>query len=307
MQYIGELCRFLVQSPEHALERRHSLRVACGNGLRGDVWTAFQSRFRVPRIIEFYSAMEANFSLYNCEGKPGSIGRIPAFLPQRSSVDLVTLDAETDEPVRGGDGLCVRTSADEIGEAVSCIRDDARFDGYTDAAESERKILRDVFSSGDAWFRSGDLMRRDAAGFYYFVDRIGDTYRWKGETVSTTEVAETLMALPGVVDATVYGVEIPGADGRAGMAALVTDEQFTLDGLARWTGKRLPEFARPVFVRLLAGIETTSTFKPIKRELASIGYDPSATTDAVYVLTGDSFERVDAGFYDRVRTGSIRF
>ncbi|MGH7617499.1 MAG: AMP-binding protein, partial [Gemmatimonadaceae bacterium] len=306
-QYIGELCRFLLQSPSHPLERQHSLRIACGNGLRADVWGAFEERFAIPRIVEFYAATEANFSLYNCEGKRGSIGRIPPFLPQRTGIELVSLDAESGEPVRGEHGLCVRCAAGEVGEAIARVRDDARFEGYTDAAASERKLLRDVFVAGDAWFRSGDLMRRDDAGFFYFVDRTGDTFRWKGENVSTTEVSETLMLMPGIVDATVYGVSVAGADGRAGMAALVTDERFSMDALATWLEGRVPEFARPVFVRLLAGIETTSTFKPVKRDLARAGFDPAATSDAIYVRERDgAYTRMNAALVERIRAGSIR-
>jgi fatty-acyl-CoA synthase len=305
-QYIGELCRFLVHAPTHPMERAHSLRLASGNGLRADVWSAFQKRFQIPRIVEFYAATEANFSLYNCEGKPGAIGRIPPFLPQRASVDVVRLDDVSGEPARGGDGHCIRCGPDEAGETVSRIRDDARFEGYTDSRASEQKILRDVFSDGDAWYRSGDLMRRDAAGFFYFVDRLGDTFRWKGENVSTVEVAEILMGAPGVIDATVFGVALPGTDGRAGMAALVTDEHFTLEGLIQWARERLPTFAQPLFVRLIAGIETTSTFKPVKRELARAGYDPSATTDAIYMRDRESFTRVDSATFDRLRAGLVR-
>ncbi|HWD58345.1 MAG TPA: AMP-binding protein, partial [Stellaceae bacterium] len=185
-QYIGELCRYLVGAPPHPRETSHRLRLACGNGLRPELWEPFQGRFGIPRIIEFYAATESNFSLYNCDGKPGAIGRIPAYLLHRFPVALVRFDVDAGEVVRGDDGLCIRCAPDEAGEAIGKLSD-ARagvggdFEGYTDAAASESKILRDVFAPGDAWYRTGDLMRRDRAGFFYFVDRIGDTYRWKGE------------------------------------------------------------------------------------------------------------------------------
>src|SRR5262249_49692508 len=154
------------------------------------------------------------------EGKPGAIGRTPPFLAHRSGIALVKFDAETDGPARGADGFCVRCAANETGEALGLMLGiGGRFEGYTGATETERKILRDVFKRGDAWFRTGDLMRKDAAGFYYFVDRVGDTFRWQGENVSTAEVAEAIGAFPGVAEATVYGVAVPGLDGRAGMAA----------------------------------------------------------------------------------------
>src|SRR5216683_5221713 len=201
-QYIGELCRYLVNSPPHRREAEHRLRLCCGNGLRQDVWEEFQRRFRIPQILEFYAATEGNFSLYNCDGKPGAIGRIPSFLAHRISVALVRFDIETGEPIRNEGGFCIRCSANEVGEAIGKILDGSspgsRFEGYTDKEASDRKVLRNVFVDGDAWFRTGDLMRRDESGYFYFVDRVGDMFRWKGENVATTEVSEALCAFPGV-------------------------------------------------------------------------------------------------------------
>jgi len=311
-QYIGELCRFLLNSPEHPREREHRIRIACGNGLRPDIWEAFQSRFAIPRILEFYAATEANFSLYNCEGKPGAIGRIPAFLVHRFPVALVRCDVESGEPIRDERGLCQRCATDEVGEALGRIQDDGsaegRFDGYTDRAASERKILRDVFETGDAWFRSGDLMRRDAAGFLYFVDRIGDTFRWKGENVSTGEVTQAVCAWPQIREATVYGVEVPGHDGRAGMVALVSDGDLDLEGLRSHLKGRLPEYARPVFLRVMRELELTGTFKPRKQDLVSAAFNPDATADVIYVndRERDSYARLDRAMFDRIRAGEFR-
>src|ERR1051326_4167979 len=215
-QYIGELCRYLVHAAPSPDERRHRLRMACGNGLRPDVWPAFEQRFAIPRILEFYASTEGNVSLFNLEGRPGAIGRIPSFLAHRSPITLVKLDPVTEQPVRDEHGRCVPCAAGEVGEALG----QGRFEGYTSEEASEKKRLRDVFVPGDAWHRTGDLMRRDADGYFHFVDRVGDTFRWKGENVATTEVAQAICAFPGIADATVYGVEVPGADGRAGMAAL---------------------------------------------------------------------------------------
>src|SRR5690348_4601613 len=287
-QYIGELCRFLVNMPRHALECEHRLRIACGNGLRPDIWDAFQQRFAIPRILEFYAATEANFSLCNCEGKPGAIGRIPQFLAHRLPIALVAFDPERGEPVRDENGHCRRCEVNEIGEAIGRIVSDgsvpeSQFDGYTDPSATDRKILRDVFVKGDAWFRSGDLMRRDAAGFFYFVDRVGDTFRWKGENVSTGEVADALCGWPEVREAVVYGVDVPGYDGRAGMASLVVDGAPDLEGLRTHLAARLPEYARPVFIRLIPEIETTGTFKPRKQDLVRTGFDPHAMSDALFV------------------------
>jgi fatty-acyl-CoA synthase len=286
-QYIGELCRYLVQSPPHPRETAHSLRLCCGNGLRGDVWDLFKSRFRIPQILEYYAATEANFSLYNCEGTPGSIGRIPPFLMQRFAVTLIKVDVENTTPLRGEDGFCLRCQIDETGEAIARIGDKrsgagTRFEGYADPAASERKILRDVFAPGDAWYRSGDLMRQDRQGFFYFVDRLGDTFRWKGENVSTAEVTAAIMACPGIVSAAVYGVRVPGTEGRVGMAALVIDESFDFAAFRRAIVAGLPDYARPGFLRICRALDLTSTFRPKLHEMALEGYDPGLIADALY-------------------------
>ncbi len=308
-QYIGELCRYLVAAPAHPRERAHKLRLACGNGLRRDVWEAFQSRFAIPQILEFYAATEGSFSLYNAEGKPGAIGRIPPFLTHRFPVALVKFDIETGEPARGPDGFCLRCAPDEPGEAIGKIAAGAgRFEGYTDPGASAKKVLRNVFAEGDAWYRTGDLMRRDRAGFFYFVDRIGDTFRWKGENVSTGEVEEVIAACPGVAEVVVYGVVVPGAEGRAGMAAIVPGDGFDLARLHRHLAERLPDYARPVFLRLRGDIGTTGTFKPQKQQLAVEGYDPQAISDALYVedRARAAYVELDAALYQRITAGKLR-
>lgn len=312
-QYIGELCRYLVNTPPQPRETGHSLRLACGNGLRGDIWREFQTRFRIPRILEFYAATEANFSLYNCEGEPGSIGHIPPFLTHRLPIALVRFNPATEMPVRGPDGLCIPCAPGEAGEAISRISDDSAgrgtpFEGYTDAAASERKVLGDVFASGDAWFRSGDLMRRDARGFFYFVDRIGDTFRWKGENVSTTEVAEAITACPGVTEAVVYGVAVPGAEGRAGMATIVTRPGFDLAVLHRHLHQELPGYARPLFLRIRSAIELTETFKQKKQELQRQGFDPHVHDEPIYFddPAAQAFVPVDDALYTRIVNGQMR-
>jgi fatty-acyl-CoA synthase len=312
-QYIGELCRYLINAPAQAIETQHSLRLACGNGLRPEVWQTFQARFGIPRILEYYASTEGNFSLYNCEGEPGAIGRIPPFLAHRLPVALLRLDAASGEPLRDGAGLCERCGANEVGEAVGSIPDlsqehAGRFEGYVDREASERKILRNVFKEGDAWYRSGDLMRRDARGFYYFVDRVGDTFRWKGENVSTTEVMAAMAAVRGVVDAVVYGVSVPGADGRAGMAALVVDAGFDLTDFREQLERRLPSYARPIFLRLLPALETTGTFKPRKQDLIDAGFDPARIGEALYVddQRACAYVPLDRALYESICSGAFR-
>jgi fatty-acyl-CoA synthase len=312
-QYIGELCRYLVTAPLSPEEHQHKLRLACGNGLRADIWTKFKERFAIPQIIEFYAASEGTFSLFNIEGEPGAIGHVPAFLAPRFPAVIVRYDAEREEPYRDEHGHCVRCAANEVGEAlgrISTKRNDAetRFDGYVNAAETERKILRHVFEDGDAWYRTGDLMRRDGRGFIYFVDRIGDTFRWKGENVSTLQVAEALSASPGVADVVVYGVAVPGADGRAGMAAITAEPSFDLPALHALATERLPGYARPLFVRLCRQIDVTETFKPKKQALMNDGYDPRATSDPIYVedRATDAYVRLDEAIYAAIQRGDLR-
>jgi len=215
--------------------------------------------------------------------------------------------------VRGAAGFYVHCSTDEVGEAISKISVNAldaggRFEGYTDKAASDVKVLRNVFEKGDAWFRSGDLMRRDSAGFFYFVDRIGDTFRWNGENVSSVEVAETLSTCPGVIEAIVYGVAVPGTEGRAGMAALICDERFEIGAFERHLAERLPEYARPIFLRILREIAFTATFKPKKQVLMGIGYDPAGTADSLYVKERQSgaFMKLDAALFERIQAGELR-
>jgi fatty-acyl-CoA synthase len=310
-QYIGELCRYLLAGAPQAEESRHALRLACGNGLRAEVWSEFQRRFRIPQILEYYAATEGNFSLYNCEGRPGAIGRIPPFLAHRVPVALVKYDIEAAAPARDAAGRCLRCAPQEPGEALGQIvsaNGATRFEGYTDGAASATKILRDVFAAGDAWYRTGDLMRQDEQGFFYFVDRIGDTYRWKGENVSTAEVAAVVAACPGVTDAAVYAVAVPGTEGRAGMAAVVPAADFDPAELRRALVARLPDYARPLFIRIVTAIELTGTFKLRKHELALEGYDPGRVRDTVYIddATRGAYVPLDSELHARLIAGQLR-
>jgi fatty-acyl-CoA synthase len=312
-QYVGELCRYLVNSAPRDAETRHRLRLACGNGLRPDIWATFQSRFRIPHIIEFYAATEGNVTLFNFEGRPGAIGRLPRLLEWRFPVRLVRFDISAEAPLRDERGFCIRCAPGETGEAIGRIVNDpsvpsGRFEGYADRADSERKILRDAFERGDAWFRTGDLMRRDARGYFYFVDRVGDTFRWKGENVSTSEVAETLTRFAGIRDATVYGVGVPGYDGRAGMAAIVADGDLDLAALRDHVRARLPAYARPLFLSIGGEIEMTMTFKPKKVALVAQGFDPGRTAKPVYVddPRAGAYVRLDPGLYADIIDGKVR-
>jgi uncharacterized protein (DUF924 family) len=228
-------------------------------------------------------------------------------------VALVRVDEESGAPRRDSRGYCERCEPQEAGEAIGLIggadgTHAGRFEGYADREASEKKILRDVFASGDAWYRTGDLMRRDAQGFFYFVDRVGDTFRWKGENVSTTEVAETINLFHGVSETIVYGVQVPGYDGRAGMAAIVCNESIDLAALRTHLLERLPEYARPLFLRIRGEIEITATFKQKKIDLVKQGFDPTKTSDGLYFNDPQTraFVRLDKTLYDRIIAGEVK-
>jgi fatty-acyl-CoA synthase len=312
-QYIGELCRYLVHSPPNPNETRHRLRMACGNGLRPDLWQEFKTRFRIPHILEFYGATEGNVNIFNFEGKQGAVGRVPWFVAHRFPIAVVRFDVEKQQPVRNAQGFCERCDPNEPGEVIGRIVNDPkrpgnRFEGYAASAQNENKILHDVFEKGDAWFRTGDLMRKDARGYFYFVDRVGDTFRWKGENVSTSEVAEAINTFPGIADANVYGVTVVGRDGRAGMAAIVCEGQCDLGALHAHLAANLPDYARPLFLRVQPKIEVTGTFKQKKVELVREGFNPAATSDPIYFNDpqAKAFVLLEPALYQRIESGDVR-
>ncbi|MEQ9145747.1 MAG: long-chain-acyl-CoA synthetase [Parvibaculaceae bacterium] len=312
-QYIGELCRYLLNTDIHPKERKHKLRMVVGNGLRPEIWPAFQKRFNIPKVLEFYGATEGNVALMNYDGTVGSIGRIPGWAKSKFNVEIVKFDIENEEPIRGPDGFCQVCEPGEAGEALGKISNDpdtptGRFDGYARKEETEKKILRDVFEKGDAWFRTGDLLKQDKLGYFYFVDRIGDTFRWKGENVATSEVAEAISVFPGIKEANVYGVHVPGADGRAGMASIVSETDVDLPAFRAHLEKELPAYAQPLFVRIQPEMEITGTFKHRKVDLVKEGFDPDAISDPIYFNdpAAKAFVPLDKELYDHIAGGGIR-
>ncbi|MEY4879579.1 MAG: hypothetical protein RJB62_1048 [Pseudomonadota bacterium] len=309
-QYIGELCRYLLNTPHDPKERNHTLRIAIGNGLRPEIWPRFKNRFQIPHIMEFYGATEGNVGMINYDGQVGAIGRVPWYARQIQKVRLVRYDVEKQEPVRGPDGLCIETENGEAGEAIGKIDQNtarARFDGYTKKEDTEKKVLRNVFAKDDLWFRTGDLMRRDRHGYFYFVDRTGDSFRWKGENVSTSQVAEAISSFSGIEEANVYGVTVPGWEGKAGMAALVTSKGFVLTDFAAHLEKNLPSYARPVFLRFRAAIAATSTFKQRKVELQKEGFDPAVISDPLYARNdAGQYEKLNPELFTRITEGKVQ-
>jgi fatty-acyl-CoA synthase len=303
--YIGEVLRYLINTPPGPQDRAHRVTRVLGNGLRPDIWEEFKSRFGIQHIREFYASTEGNAVTINMDDTLGSVGTV--VLKASDNLRVVRFDVEKNEYIRDEKGLCQPCAPDEVGELLGVIKTTTPFYGYTNAEESERKLLRNALKPGDACFRTGDLLKKDAKGRYYFIDRIGDTFRWKGENVSTNEVAEILTGFPGLAFANVYGVSVPGTEGRTGMATLTfrDDQRFDPDAFHRYAAQHLPNYSVPTFLRLLPEVEVTGTFKLRKTELKRMGYNPDLVPDPLYYrdapagtyrpLTRETFVRINAG------------
>lgn len=297
--YIGELCRYLLNMPPQEGERNHRLRLCMGNGLRPDIWEKFQNRFGIPLIREFYGATEGNAPLVNFEGRPGMIGRL------RPGQVVLKCDQATGEVIRNEKGMCTPVGPGNKGLLVAGINAVMKFDGYVDKQATEKKILRDVLKKGDMYFNTGDLVELHEGKWVSFADRVGDTFRWKGENVSTNEVAEILNGARGVLESNVYGVQVPGTDGRAGMASLNVNGEFDLGAFAQYVNSQLPNFQRPWFIRIQHDMRITSTFKHQKVDYRDEGYDPAKVKDPLYYLDGEKYVPIDAALYKRLAAGEI--
>ncbi|KAL0965844.1 hypothetical protein UPYG_G00286490 [Umbra pygmaea] len=288
VQYIGEICRYLLNQPVKDIEQKHKVRMALGNGLRQSIWEEFTSRFNVSQIAEFYGATECNCSLGNFNNMTGACGFNSQILPFIYPIRLVKVNEETMELIRGPDGVCIPCKPGEPGQLVGrIIQNDPlrRFDGYVNEGATNKKIASSVFKKGDMAYLSGDVLIMDQFGYMYFKDRTGDTFRWKGENVSTTEVEGTLSRLLDMKDVVVYGVEVPGAEGKAGMAAIADPVRSTdLEKFGKDLEKALPPYARPVFLRFLNEVNKTGTYKFQKTEMRREGFNPSAVSDKLYFL-----------------------
>ncbi|MEH3156887.1 MAG: long-chain-acyl-CoA synthetase [Gordonia paraffinivorans] len=289
--YIGELCRYLLAQPEKDTDRKHSVRVAVGNGMRAEIWDEFKARFGIERIVEFYAASESNLAFINIF----NLNRTAGFCPL--TYKIVEYDGETGDPVRDDKGRVKEVAKGEAGLLISEINDRIPFDGYTDPKATEKKMITDAFKDGDKWFNTGDLMRDQGFSHVAFVDRLGDTFRWKGENVATTEVEGGLDGDSQIGQSVVFGVEIPDTDGKAGMAAVTLKNGDKLDGqqLAKHLYDALPSYALPLFIRVVESLEQTSTFKTMKVELREQGYSDTGD-DPLYVLAGKSDGYVE--YYD---------
>ncbi|XP_014637230.1 PREDICTED: long-chain fatty acid transport protein 1 isoform X1 [Ceratotherium simum simum] len=311
VQYIGEICRYLLRQPVREAEGRHRVRLAVGNGLRPAIWEEFAERFGVRHIGEFYGATECNCSIANVDGKVGSCGFNSRILPHVYPIRLVKVNEDTMELLRDAQGLCIPCQAGEPGLLVGQINQQdplRRFDGYISESATSKKIAHSVFQKGDSAYLSGDVLVMDELGYMYFRDRSGDTFRWRGENVSTTEVEGVLSRLLGQTDVAVYGVAVPGVEGRAGMAAIADPHgQLSPDALYQELQKVLAPYARPIFLRLLPQVDTTGTFKIQKTRLQHEGFDPRQTADRLFFLDlkQGHYLPLDQGVYTRICSGAF--
>ena len=310
--YIGEFIRYLMSQPETRHDRENKVRAIVGNGLRPDIWLEFKQRFGIERIGEFYGASEGNGAFANLFNKDCTVGL--GIAPAK----IIAYDIASDEVIRNDEGHCIEQPQGETGLLLIEITDKSKFEGYTSAEASEKKIMRDVFCEGDAYFNSGDLLKTVDVGFgfgqkhYQFIDRVGDTFRWKSENVSTNEVGEIINQHEQIVFSNVYGVEIPGTDGRAGMAAIVLRDGPTSDHLESISSHivdNLPGYARPIFLRLLSELPTTSTHKLQKNDLREQAFHINQVTDELYVLHPEAkgYTRLDSDYYDQIMRREVAF
>lgn len=310
--YIGELCRYLSNTEAQAGDDKNPLRSMMGNGMRPDVWLGFKKRFGISRVAEFYGASEGNVAFANLMNRDCTVGMTSA------EVALVEYDVDNDEIVRDAAGRCVPVKAGEPGLLLGKITEDTVFEGYTDPEATEKKIVRSALESDDAWFNSGDLMRTVDVGFtlgyphYQFVDRVGDTFRWKSENVSTNEVGEIINGFDQIKFCNVYGVEIPGTDGRAGMAAVTLQDgaaELDVDAFSTFLRSELPAYAVPLFVRIQPDIDVTGTFKMVKGDLRKQAYDIRSFDDTVYALLpgSDRYAAFDLAMLEKIEAREAGF
>ncbi|XP_028812126.1 very long-chain acyl-CoA synthetase-like isoform X1 [Denticeps clupeoides] len=310
IQYIGETMRYLCNTPKRESDKMHKVRMAIGNGLREEVWRSFQSRFGHIRIVEFYAASDSNIGFINYIGKIGAVGRENFYQKRFFPHALIQFDAERGEPARDSNGLCIPMPQGETGLLVAKITTIAPFIEYArNPEQTEKKKIRDVFQKGDAYLNTGDLLRIDKDNFVYFQDRIGDTFRWKGENVATTEIEDVLTALDFIKDACVYGVKVPGTEGRAGMAAVTLKSGSEFDGTEAFShiASYLPSYARPQFIRIQNSLEITGTFKQVKVKLVGEGFNLTIIKDPLYLhMDKDKcYKPMTMNYYNSIITGKM--
>lgn len=306
--YVGELCRYLMDAPATAKDRQHRVTKMIGNGMRPNIWDKFKQRFGIKEVLELYASSEGNVGFSNLFNFDNTVGFSP--IPYA----IIQYDKEKDEPIRDKKGHCIKVKKGETGLLIGKITNRSPFEGYTDPEKNKSSVMKNVFTQGDSYFNTGDLVRDIGCRHAQFVDRLGDTFRWKGENVSTTEVENICSEYDKIAEAVVYGVEIANTNGRAGMAAITLHpdtalEDEDLDKMAQAFKKELPSYAVPVFLRVQKAIETTGTFKYQKSKLKEEAYFPDKTSDRILVLlpNASAYCDLDSEILDNIKAYKYRF
>lgn len=309
-QYVGEICRYVLAAPKKE-PFNHCVRAIFGNGLKAQIWNEFVKSFNIKEVYEFYGATEGISNIINIDSTPGCIGFIPRYASFLYPMLLIKCDILTGEPLRDNNGFCIKCGVDEPGLVITKINPNhpfQSFKGYADKKATNAKVLENVFSEGDKYFNSGDILVMDEFGYFYFKDRTGDTFRWKGENVSTSEVEAIISNILNLNDAVVYGVEIPNTDGRAGMAAIVdTNNTLDFDALSKGLRENLPSYAIPVFVRVMKSLPITGTYKLKKVDLQNECYDIEKISDQIYFYDNKSkaYTELTKSLYKEIINGRI--
>ncbi|MFL2754437.1 MAG: AMP-binding protein [Gammaproteobacteria bacterium] len=298
--YVGELLRYLMNNPASSLDKDHNIRVISGNGLRPDIWDSFQKRFGVSKIVEMYGATEAVGMVVNMAGRPGLIGR------KRSDSSVIKCNLDSGEPILDSKGFCQKVKVGETGLYIQAISLTAKYQGYRDKQASVKKIMNDVFKSGDTFFNTGDLIKLHENNWLSFADRVGDTYRWKSENVSTMEVAAIVNKFSEVLDANVYGVEVKSAEGKAGMAMMNVAIDFDIDRFAEHVNDNLNAFQKPYFLKVTNTMQTTGTFKHQKEDLKKLGFNPATSNDPIFFLQNNKYIELNDDLYQKIQSGEER-
>ncbi|XP_070538896.1 long-chain fatty acid transport protein 2-like [Ptychodera flava] len=310
--YVGELCRYLLAAPKRPEDTMHKVKFAMGNGLQADIWTKFRIRFKIPTIVEYYAATEMPFMSINSDNRVGAVGRFSPRIKNLLGFELVECDHAETTPIRDASGRCVRVELGKPGLLIIPSTQRFQFTGYRgDKKLSEKKILRDVFNEGDMYINTGDLLFLDESYYLFFVDRLGDTFRWRGENVATTEVSQVLTSHPGVQEANVYGVAVPGHSGRAGMAAVILKadiQNFDFAQFHTYVHSRLPSYAAPKFLRIVDNLNVTGTYKYTKTDLVKEGFDPATVKDDIFFADArnNSYSKLDNEAYRKIVSGVSR-
>jgi len=301
--YVGEMCKYLLNTPENPLEKNSTLKKMIGNGLRPDIWAKFKQRFGIEQVAEFYASSEGNIAFFNVFNIDQTMGF------SITSYAIVEYDIDKGEPKLDKKGFMKKVKTNGVGLLLGEINERYPYDGYTEKKKTEATILRNVFTKGDAWFNTNDLVRDMGFGHTQFVDRLGDTFRWKGENVSTQEVEAIINQIEHVKESVVYGVEIPGCNGRAGMAKIIVEENKQIDiaNLYNYLAKELPAYAVPIFIRIAENTDITSTFKHQKSELKKEHFNIHQINDAVYVLINKEYILLNKNLYAEIEKGQVRF